>query len=303
MTIATGWFKLFSGTMIRTTYEILKRARANNYAVGSFNTSNVDVMRAIIEAASELSSPVIVETSEGEMAFDGPRVMVAAFQALSQEIKIPVVLHLDHGKNFETIKTAISSGYTSVHVDASILPYSENLALTQAVVALAHPLNIFVEGELGHVPGTSEAHELKIKEVVANIVKTDPTQAVKFVKETGIDCLAASYGNLHGLYQDEKKLDLALIKTLRGAVDCFLSLHGSSGIKAETIRSAIEAGINKINVNTELRVAYIQGIHHQLDSMREEIKPYKVFPPALNQVKEVVKQKIMLFGSNGQADY
>lgn len=287
--------------MYCSTSEILSRAKTGQYAIGSFNTSNVDVMRAIFSAAQALNSPVMIETSEKEMAFNGPEVMAVAFKQLAAEFSIPASLHLDHGKSLAVIETAISAGYKSVHIDASLLPYEENAVLTAKVVELAHSQDIFVEGELGHVPGSSESHQQSITEVIGTIVKTDPALARQFYSRTKVDCLAASVGNVHGLYRDAKILDFGLIRKLRETLPCFLSLHGSSGISEPDLRSAIEAGITKINVNTELRVAYISNIKTELSKNPEEIKPYKVFPPALAAVSEVVKRKISIFGSENKA--
>ncbi|MEK7611338.1 MAG: class II fructose-bisphosphate aldolase [Patescibacteria group bacterium] len=287
--------------MFCSTAEILAKAERGHYAIGSFNTSNVDVMRAIFSAAQSLNSPVMIETSEKEMAFDGANVMAAAFKQLAAEFSIPASLHLDHGKSLSVVQTAISAGYKSVHIDASLLPYEENAALTEKVVELAHSQEIFVEGELGHVPGSSESHQQSITEVIGTIVKTDPDLARKFYSRTKVDCLAASVGNVHGLYQDAKVLDFGLIRKLKEGLPCFLSLHGSSGIPEADLKSAIEAGITKINVNTELRVAYIKNIKTELAKNPDEVKPYEVFPPALLAVEEVVKRKISIFGSENKA--
>lgn len=300
LTPALVWSKL-KKQMDCSTLEILKHARTSGFAVGSFNTSNVDVMRAIFSAAGELNSPVIIETSEKEMAFDGARVMFAAFEEMAKEFTVPAALHLDHGKSLKIVEEAIAAGYKSIHIDASLLPYEENVALTAKVVSLAHPQGIFVEGELGHVPGVSESHDQSIIEVIGQIEKTDPEMAEQFYNQTQIDCLAASIGNVHGLYRDGKKLDFELIRELHRHVPCFLSLHGSSGISESDLKTAIAVGITKINVNTELRFAYISNIKKELLENSLEIKPYEVFPPALSSVKEVVKRKMTIFGSTNKA--
>lgn len=286
--------------MISPTKQLLEEARLEGYAVGSFNTSNVEVMRAILAAAEEAHSPVMVETSEGEMHFGGADVFVAAFEKIASEIKIPAALHLDHGKSWETVKEAIDKGYRSVHIDASALSFEKNVELTKRVVVLAHPRGIFVEGELGHIPGVSVVHREKITEAVGRVERTDSTLAAKFVGATGVDCLAVSIGNVHGLYQDEKILDFELLRQIRTAVNCFLSLHGASGIGENDLKETVRLGINKVNVNTELRAAYMGSLREELAKPPQEIKPYVVFPPALDEVKKVVKNKVVILGSSGQ---
>lgn len=284
--------------MIVPTQQILEKASSGGYAVGSFNTSNVEVMRTILEAANETGSPVLVETSEGEMHFGGAEVFAASFEKVASEIKVPAALHLDHGKSWETVKEAIDQGYRSVHIDASNLPFAKNVELTKRVVALARPHGIFVEGELGHIPGVSVVHTEKVLEVTG-IEKTDPALAAKFVGITGVDCLAVSIGNVHGLYQDKKVLDFALLRQIRATVACFLSLHGASGISRPDLKEAISFGISKVNINTELRQAYIGGLREELREHPEEIKPYTVFLPALEEVKKIVKDKVVILGSGG----
>ena len=286
--------------MVSNTQEILRKAKAGHYGVGSFNTSDPKVMEAILKAADDLKSPVIVETSEGEVNFSGPKVMVAAFLELAEKISVPCVLHLDHGKSFEVIERVIRAGYRSVHFDGSKLIFSENVSTTKRVVETAKPLGIFVEAELGNIPGVSVLHTSSIQDVVGNLQKTDPQQAADFYDQTKVDCLATSVGNVHGIYSNKKPIDFDLIKKIRDSVPCFLSLHGSSGIGVSDLKRAIECGMTKININTELRQAYLSTLREQLASDPNEIRPYEVFPPALLAVENVVKEKIMAVGSDGK---
>lgn len=286
--------------MLDNANNILSKAREGRYGVGSFNTSDPKVMEAILKAADDLKSPVIVETSEGEVNFSGAKVMVAAFLELAEKVSIPCVLHLDHGKNFELIERVIRAGYRSVHFDGSKLPFSENVSTTKRVVATARPLGIFVEAELGHVPGVSVLHSGSIQEVVGDLQKTDPKEASEFYELTKVDCLATSVGNVHGIYSNKKPIDFDLIEKIRKSVPCFLSLHGSSGVSADDLKRAIELGMTKINFNTELRQAYLSTLKKQLDIDPNEIRPYEVFPPALLAVENVVREKIMAVGSNGK---
>lgn len=284
--------------MLVTPLEIFKKAKKGKYAIGAFNTSNLEITKAIIETAEELKSPVIIETSEGEMAALTPEVAAAEVKALVEKASIPVVLHLDHGKSFESAKNAIEAGYTSVHLDGSSLHYEDNVQLTKKVVEMAHEKKISVEGEIGHVAGTSESHETEIK--ISPDTLTDPDEAARFVSETGVDVLAVAVGNIHGMYKNPPVLDFERLAEIAEKTHCFFSLHGGSGIPKSQIKKAISLGIAKINVNTELRLAFKEGILHEFKENPDEVVPYKYFPVGGAAVKKVVEAKIKLFGSTGK---
>lgn len=278
---------------------IYKKARKGGYAIGAFNTSNVEITRAIIETAERLNSPVIIETSEGEAESQGFEVVAAEVQALAKEAKIPVVLHLDHGKSFESVTQAIRAGYTSVHIDGSDFSIEENTKITKAVVALAHNNKVAVEGEMGHVAGTSAQHKTEIKISKGDL--TDPAEASVFAKKTKIDTLAVAIGNIHGVYSESPKLDFERFAEITKVVNKFFSLHGGSGIPKSQIQEAIRLGIVKVNVNTELRLAFKEGILHEFDVHPDEAVPYKYLPAGAEAVSRVVEGKIRLFGSEGKA--
>lgn len=284
--------------MIITTEQLYEKARAEGYAVGAFNVSTLEAIKGILDAAIELKSPVIIETSEKEMKYLGAVLVADVVRDLAGDLEIPVGIHLDHGQSLDSVKEAIAAGYTSVHIDASALSYDENLELTKKVVQYAHEHGITVEGELGHVGGASEIHDEKAK--IEKSTYTDPEQAAVFVRETGIDVLASSIGNIHGIYENEPRLDFERLEKI-GLIGVPLSLHGGSGIPESQIKKAISLGITKVNVNTELRQAYTESLHDELDKNPDEIVPYKYLPAEIEAVKNVVVEKIKMFGSEGKA--
>lgn len=285
--------------MLVTSKELYKKARAGKYAIGAFNTSMLEISRAIIMTAQALNAPVIIETSEGEMDFLTPEIALAEVKTLAEQVDVPVVLHVDHGRHFEVIEKAIRAGYTSVHVDGSSLPYAENAELTKRIVKLAHKSGLLVEGEIGHITGASEAHDQEIK--IARDTLTKPEEARKFAAETGIDVLAVAIGNIHGVYKNPPTLDFTRMEEIVGEVKTYFSLHGGSGIPEDQIKKAISLGVTKINVNTELRLAFHYGLAKEFAENPDNVVPYKYLPSASEAVKKVVEAKIKMFGSAGQA--
>ena len=284
--------------MIVSSLDLYQAARAGGYAVGAFNVSTLEAVRAIIAAAEELSAPVVIETSPGEMKYMGAANVADIVRNTADSLKIPVAIHLDHGQNMEQVKEAIDAGYTSIHIDASALGYEENLALTKEATVYAHSKGITVEGELGHVGGASEVHDEDVE--IEKSTYTDPEQAAVFVHETGIDILASSIGNIHGIYENEPELDFERLEKI-GQIGIPLSLHGGSGIPSEQVKKAISLGIRKVNVNTELRAAYTNTLREELNEHPDEIVPYKYLPEEVEAMKQVVMKKIEIFGSAGKA--
>jgi fructose-bisphosphate aldolase, class II len=279
--------------------DLYKKARRGGYAIGAFNTSNFEISRAIIAAAEKLKSPVIVETSEGEMDHVGADIVAAEVAALAKKASVPVALHLDHGKGFESIRDAIRAGYTSVHIDGSSLSIEDNTNLTKAVVELAHNNKVAVEGEMGHIAGTSSHHKDK-KLKISDKDLTDPLAAAEFAKKTKIDILAVAIGNIHGIYSTLPQLDFERLEEISKLVKKPFSLHGGSGIPKSQIKKAIALGIAKVNVNTELRMAFKEGMLNEFDLRPDEVVPYKYLPAGAEAVSKVVESKIKLFGSEGK---
>lgn len=287
--------------------EILKSAQQGHYAIGAFNFSTAEILKAIVAGAKELNSPIIIATSEGEGNFFGFREAAALVNAWRQGTKLPIILNLDHGKNPETIKKAVAAGYNAIHFDGSELSYEENLRQTKAVVDYIREVEetfdrqIIVEGELGYLRGASSVHKEALEIKPEDLTK--PEQALEFVEKTGVDSLAIVIGNAHGVFAaGEEHLNLERLSQIRETVGekVFLVLHGGSGISDEDVKKAIETGISKVNINTELRVAYKAGLDEEFKAKPDETTPYKMLQPSVDEVKKVVVEKIKLFGSENK---
>jgi fructose-bisphosphate aldolase class II len=278
--------------------KLFKEARKGKYAIGAFNTSNIEITKAIVRAAERLNSPIIIETSESEMKHIGAEIMAAELSAIAKTANIPIALHLDHGKGFESVGEAIKAGYTSIHIDGSSLNLEDNLKLTRAVVELAHNNKGAVEGEVGHIGGSSSKHQEVLSIEKKNL--TSPDEAMLFVKKTGVDILAVSIGNIHGIYKTLPKLDFERLAEISNKIKIPFSLHGGSGIPKSQIERAISMGVSKINVNTEIRLAFKNGLLHEFDLRPDEVVPYKYLPAGSAAVEKVIESKIKLFGSEGK---
>lgn len=283
--------------------EILNKAQAGRYALGHFNISNLETLRAIFETSQKLRAPVMIGTSEGERNFIGLRQAVALVRSLREEHNFPIYLNADHSKTEETALAALDAGYDSIHFDGSAMPFEENVRHAKKVVEAvrAKDPSISVEGELGYLRGDSKI----IKEKIAVSPKdyTDPEQAAQFVKETGVDRLAIVVGNIHGISLDEPDLDIDRIKKIRAVIPSNVSLvlHAGSGIPDDQIRAAIDAGIVNIHINTEIRVAYSTALRTYVVEHPDETTPYKLTSSAISAVDEIIAKKIKLFGSANQA--
>lgn len=279
---------------------IMKKAQKGKYAVGQFNASTDEQLRAIIEVAEDLKSPVIIGTSEGERKFIGVEQAVALVKSWQEETNLPIVLNADHCKTFESAKQVINAAYSAVHFDGSGLEFEENIKITKKVVDYAKNKNpnILVEGELGYLRGGSNVHKEKTEIKEEDLTK--PEQAKEFVKKTGVDSLAVVVGNMHGIESDMKNPPLFLdrLKEIQKAVpSTLLVLHGGSGTPEADIKKAIQLGVVKININTELRIAYSDALEQEIKEHPDEVKPYKILAPAVTAMKEIVREKIKLFGS------
>lgn len=276
----------------------LEKAEKEKFAIGAFNVGNLDTFKAVVEAAANKRSPVIIESSPGETEWMGDDNIVDLARNYALEFKIPVLVNLDHSLDFEDCKRAIEAGYDLIHFDGSKLPYDQNVEITAKIAALSHQYNLTAEGELDHIGGSSEVHQGSAAEEASKIPMTEPEKAAEFVKKTGIDIFAAFIGNVHGLYLGQEKiLDIERLKAIKQATGVFLSLHGSSGISEDQVRNAIANGIVKVNLNTEIRQAYRDSYQKMLDDNPEEYAMYKIEQPVLDAIKKLVENKIDLFGS------
>lgn len=285
-----------------TAKEVLNRAQKEGYAIGAFNAANIETLKAIVGAAVKLKAPIIVESSHGETEFIGAENLVDIVANYREETGLPIFVNLDHAPSLEAARKGIEAGYELIHINASKLPYEENVKVVKTVVDEAHAKDLLVEAELTPIEGSSAPHmQETIEEEQAKSKYTDPEQAKDFVSRTGVDTLAVSVGNVHGVYKTAPKLDLELLKKLRETLPCFFSLHGGSGIPDDQVRSAVEVGkIVKVNVNSEMRIAYRETLENVLDKT-DEVAIYKIMPDVIAAVQKVVEKKITLFGSTGKA--
>lgn len=279
--------------------EIFKKATREHWSTGHFNASELDQMRAIVEACKEAGAPAIIGTSEGEEKHFGSAEVVALRDVFRKEYGIPIFLNADHHKSVDAAKKAIDAGYESVHIDLSKKSFEENIAGTVEVVEYARAKNpeISIEGELGYLRGDSKIQNKKIE--VKQEDYTDPAQAREFVEKTGVDRLAIAVGNIHGISLDEPDLDIERIREIREVVpkEVALVLHAGSGIPDEQIRAAIKAGIANIHINTELRASFVNALKKSLMGELDEVAMYKLDAGAIEAMKKVVKEKLKLFGS------
>ncbi|QSZ27045.1 class II fructose-1,6-bisphosphate aldolase [Aceticella autotrophica] len=282
--------------MLVTGIDLLSKAHKDGYAVGAFNTSNLEITQAIVEAAEEMKSPAIVEVSEGGLKYGGIEVISAIVRTLAQKASVPIALHLDHGTDFNIVMKCLRYGWTSVMMDASKLPLEENIEVTKNVVKIAHGMGVSVEAEIGKIGGTEDNVTVTEREAAM----TDPAEAYKFAKETGVDYLAISIGTAHGPYKGEPKLDFDRLKTIKGMLNMPLVLHGASGVPADSIERAVSLGINKINIDTDIRQAFTARLRDIIDKDKVVYDPRKILGPCKEAMKEVVMNKMKLFGSAGR---
>jgi fructose-bisphosphate aldolase class II len=302
-----------------TNKDLMVPASKNGYAIGAFNVQNLESMSAIAEAAIEEKSPVIMQITPSVIKYAGLAYISSLVRTAAQLAPVPVAMHLDHGGDFETAAKCIDAGFTSVMIDGSFLNFEENIALTKRVVSIARPKGVSVEAELGKLAGVEE-RSVEEKEAIL----TDPEAAVEFVEKTGVDTLAVAIGTSHGAYKfkSEAKLDLERLKVINEKISIPLVLHGASsvpqwivekankygaelsgakGIPEEQIKKAISLGIAKINIDTDLRLAFTATVREVLTNSPKNFDPRKILGPAREAMKEVAKGKMRLFGSAGKA--
>lgn len=277
--------------------DVLVPAEKGGYAVGAFNANNMEIVQAIIESAAEERSPVILQASQGAINYAGLDYIVALVKAAAQGTDVPVVLHLDHGTDFEQVMRCIRSGFSSVMFDGSRLPLEENIAMTRRVVEIARAVGVSVEAELGKIGGTEDDISVEEREALF----TDPAEAERFVKETAVDALAIAIGTAHGPYKGEPRLDFPRLKRIKELTGAPIVLHGSSGVPDDAIRKAISLGVSKINIDTDIRQAFTRGINEFIKKNPDNIDPRKMLAPAKVEMKKKVKEKMRLFGCAGKA--
>lgn len=307
------------------TKEILEKANKEYYAVAALNINNLEFLQAILEAGIEKRSPIIIETSEGAIKYAGmgdplrgARIFVDMVKGFAETLDIPVSLHLDHGKDFKYIMAAIKAGYSSVMIDASDKPFEENVRITKEIVRIAHSVGVSVEAELGKLAGIED------NVVSAESVLVNPEEAKKFVEETQVDFLAPAIGTSHGAFKfkGEAKLDFDRLKKVKELTGIPLVLHGASsvveeiveiaekygadfsgskGVPSDILKETVKLGINKVNTDTDLRMAFVAGLREYLYNNPKEFDPRNYMKKGKEYVKKVVSDRLELLGSAGKA--
>lgn len=304
--------------MLVTNKDLMVPARRNGYGIGAFNVNNLEAVLSVVEAAVEEKSPAIVAVTPSAIKYAGLPYISKIVRTAAELAPVPLSLHLDHGEDFETASKCVNAGFTSVMIDGSHLKFEDNISLTKRVVDVAHPKGVSVEAELGRLAGVEES---TVEEKDA--ILTDPAVAKDFVERTGVDTLAVAIGTSHGAYKfkAEPKLDFERLKLISKNVSLPLVLHGASsvpawiiekaakygaelggakGIPEENIQKAISLGIAKINIDTDLRLAWTAAVREVLANSPKEFDPRKILGPAKETMKQVVKSKMKLFGSTGK---
>ncbi|MBC7765612.1 MAG: class II fructose-1,6-bisphosphate aldolase [Hyphomonadaceae bacterium] len=283
--------------MLVTGKEILDKAHKEGYAVGAFNVNNMEILQAVIAAAEEERSPVIIQTSEGAIKYAGVDYLSALVTLAARKATVPVALHLDHGTSYETIISCIRNGWTSVMYDGSHHSLDQNIAETNEIIKVARAAGVSVEAELGRLGGIED--NISVDEKDARF--THPDEALKFVQQTGVDSLAVAIGTAHGKYKGVPVLDFDRLQEIKNLVNIPIVLHGASGVPEEAIRKACTLGVNKINIDTDVRQAFTDGIKSVFEKTPDEFDPRKICGPAREEMKKVVKGKMKMFGCSGKA--
>lgn len=278
----------------KTGSELLDHARANGYAVGAFSAHNAETIQGILWAAEEMSSPVMIQVGQRAIPYMGIRNMRRMIASFVEDIHVPVCVHLDHGRSFEQAAEAVQSMYQSVMYDGSALPLEENISQTLRVVEMAHAAGVSVEGELGRIGGTED--HMTVEESDASL--TDTEEATTFARSTGVDYLAVSVGTAHGLYTAEPTIRFDRLQEIAERVPLPIVLHGGSGVPDHMIEAALPLGISKINVDTELRVAFQEGVLAVWEDGSAHLS--EALGEGRSRVQEKVREKIRLFGSSGK---
>ncbi|HYC79752.1 MAG TPA: class II fructose-bisphosphate aldolase [Candidatus Binatia bacterium] len=286
---------------------IVNKKILGKYAVPAFNTNDLETTQGIVRAAVAQKAPVIIQTSEGAIEYAGLETIVAIIKEEARKVDVPIALHQDHCKHFDLIKKLIAIGYSSVMIDASHLPYKENVKLTKAVVSYAHKRGVWVQAEVGRLLGNEDWQNVKSGEDLM----TDPDEALKFVQETGIDTLAVAVGSMHGIPVNpeikkimstlDEHIDIPRLQAIRKKIKIPLVLHGASGVPDDQMRKAIANGVAVFNIDTDLRVAFNKALRDNLNMHPEIYDPRKILAPATLALQQVAETKLKLLKTSGKA--
>jgi len=274
--------------------DIVKDAEKGSYAIGAFNIHNLEAILGVARAAVRAKSPAIIQVSEGAIKYMGLKPITHIVSTVAKNIAapVPIALHLDHGKSFQSVFECIRAGFSSVHIDASDLPIEENIVLTKQVIDIAHRRNVWVQGEVGAIIGghgdiSGEIQDIPIAEV---------DDVVKFVKETGVDTIAAAIGTAHGVYSNEDIL-IDLLKEIKSKTKIPFVLHGGSGVDVNKIKESIKNGVNIINIGSDIKIAFTDILKKTCKENPEETDPRNLLKPTIQAVEDVVFEQMKLFGS------
>lgn len=279
---------------------IVSKAQKGGYAIGAFNTSNLEVTLGIMRGAVAKGSPIIIQVSESTIKYAGLKMIANMVQTLANnEAKdIPIALHLDHGKSFRSVSECVRAGFSSVHIDASDLPFEENVALTKQAVDYAHRYGVWAQGELGAMIGKEGMTALDIPKDPDSFM-TDPNKVKEFIKRTGVDTLAVSVGTMHGYFKGKEKIDLPRLEKINKEIPKVpLVLHGASGLINNDVAEAIKLGVRIINIDTDLRIAFTETLRQTLKQTPKGFyDPRKILSPSIEAVAKKVEEEIEVFGS------
>lgn len=271
--------------MLTKPHELFEHALRGGYAIGAFNTSNLEITQAILQAADAREAPVFIQTSEVAIEYAGLKTLSGIIRSLADDAEFPIIMHLDHGRSFGLVQACIEAGYTSVMIDTSAKSFEENVRQTKEVVEYAHDRSVWVEAEIGVLKGTL----------------TKPEEAKQFFEETQVDALAVAVGTLHGAFTGQEYIRFELLEAIeRQLPHVPLVLHGASGISDRHLKEAARTNVCKINVDTELRLAFGQAVRAYLEDLEGNFNPRDMLSNARDAVQHVAETKINLFGSAGR---
>jgi fructose-bisphosphate aldolase, class II len=273
--------------------EVLSRARREHYGVGAFNCINIEFLRAVVDTAVSMNSPVILALTPGALKYSGWEALFGAARALADAAPVPVVIHLDHGTKIEEVEHAARLGFSSIMIDGAALSFEENIAITKRAVQIAHAAGASLEAELGEIGGKEE-------EIESGGVMTDPARVPEFVSSTGLDVLAPAFGSVHQKEKRDASLDLVRLELIAAATTAPLVLHGGSGVPKDQVQGAIARGVAKVNVGTEMQRTFTRVLRESLAANPSEWDARKFLKPASLAVAAAVQERIEMCGSSGK---
>lgn len=271
--------------------EMLRDARDGGYGIGAFNILDFNSMKAVVETAEEMNSPVIIQTSVKTVVFWGFQPIIDWYKYLAGSVKVPVAIHLDHCKDLDFVGKCIEHGWTSVMIDASSFPFEENMELSEAVVKMAHPKGVSVEAELGEIGGVEE--DIIVKDEDAHLA--DPEKVFEFLDRVPVDCFAPAIGTAHGVYKGKPRVAFDRLKIISDANETPLALHGGTGLTDEVFKKCISLGCAKVNISTELKYNFIDGFVNYHKENPKQYDPLKVLAAQYERMAAMVRKYIQLF--------